>query len=386
MRGRLLNIIGFVFLNILLWAPAGSCLTSADIEKLLRTQKLIGAGVQIRSLIQGNEVHISTVPDKNAKDTTERYKIEAVLMAKTIMAADKFIQTVFVRFYDRTSVEQYSEVTVPQFNVKAFGAGSVTEDELLNSLKLERGVDLSARATADGAVPPPLPATAPSIEVVDGPLKNERMKLGLRIHSLKSKGVGVKPFLEQFSSLEELAKTGTSATVAAKMEALTESVTDQEKVLADRLRADKFRSSSSSSLKIAAVSSTINGATVPSPEGSGIEGIAEKLLAGYVRDHIADPKLKPVDGPLPLARARIAWLIDSRKVKVTGSIMAMWVECQSLAAASNATELRSKIAYMAHAMGVPDPVTEHAWYIRLWKQEHEREEQEHGRRGYHDRD
>lgn len=366
------RVLCIIAISLFASAPGALALTPLDVEKLVRKEKILPAGAQITSRVEGTDVHISTVPDKNLVDQIEKYKINAVFMAKAVMTADKNILRVVVRFYDKNETEQFTEITVRSADIKAFGSGLTTEDELLTSLQVEKGSDASkgtgatattttsSTAAAGGQTKPP--SESAKAGAGEGPLKAERSKLNGRILSLKAQGVGVKPFLDQFAALEELAKTGSEDAVADKLEMLTDSVGEQEKALAARKAAStpKVQRPAQPIAAPAAAPAPVQ-ATVTAPTTSPLGALLERVadLVGF------DPALVPSRGAYFDQRIGIAAVLRERKMQHMNTdpgIMRLWSECQSLASAGRENETQLKVQTISQALGVPDPFRNLAWY------------------------
>ncbi len=313
-------------------------------------------------------------------------------MARTIMSADKTIQRADVRFYEKVLADHYTEITVRSVDVKAFGAGVTTEDELLSSLLAKTGI-----GTETSTSTPSVASATPQTEAVtgsEGAKKEERMKLAARIQSLKSKGVGVKPFLAQLAAADELAKNGESIPLSEKMEQLEDSVTAQEKVLAERTRIASARNAQpvkpppaqAPSPSSTRVSSMLGGAAGNSPYlrlfESMAKGIQEKLGI--------DPELIPENGPYVKERYNLALMIKLKREKglAGAGIMPMWAECQELAKGNQESLVAYKMQSIAQALRLPDPMRHQEWYqaqMEAYRQRLHEKHQEEERNERHER-
>ncbi len=288
-------------------------------------------------------------------------------MAKTIMSADKAIQRADVRFYEKALADHYTEITVRSVDVKAFGAGITTEDELLSSLLVNTGVgtetSTSPTQSVVSATPPAEPVTGS-----EGAKREERMKLAARIQSLKSKGVGVKPFLAQLAATDELAKNGPSIPLSEKMEQLEDSVTDQEKVLAERTRIASSRNTqpvkpaqTQAQPTSTRVSSMLAGV---SAGNSPYLRLFESMAHGIQEKLGIDPELIPENGPYVKERYNLALMIKLKREKGLAGpgIMPMWAECQELAKSNQESLVAFKMQTIAQALRLPDPMRHQEWY------------------------
>jgi hypothetical protein len=101
----------------------------------IRRAKLINADYPLRVLKHGSdEVLVTTL--LNPKATEKNCKIEAVLVAKAIMEADKSVLRVHYRTKNRMRDQGCQVVTVRQSDVKAYGASAIDVSSLLGQLKL----------------------------------------------------------------------------------------------------------------------------------------------------------------------------------------------------------------------------------------------------------
>jgi hypothetical protein len=102
--------------------------------RAVRNAKLINADYPLRILKHGDEVAITTL--LNPKATEKNCKIEAVLVAKAVMEADKSVLRVHYRTKNRMRDPGYQVVTVRQSDVKAYGARAIDVNSLLGQLLL----------------------------------------------------------------------------------------------------------------------------------------------------------------------------------------------------------------------------------------------------------
>ncbi len=343
-----------------------------EMEKSLRAQKILSPGMKVTSSVTNNTLQFSIFPDKDMKDSTNTLKIRAVLLAKNLISADKALQRVDVRFHGKESPDKFTEITIRSVDVKAFGAGLTTEDELINSLQ----VNESHATASDPASEAGTSKTAESTSTTDGARKEERTKLEARVQALKSKGVGIKPFLSQLERLDTLAKAGESVQLSEKLEQLDSSIADQEKVLAERERANAPVRPEVPP-KMAA---TKNPVGRPSPGPAGVKGQLANMLSqspdsapllrlfeGVARNarekYGIDPDLIPEAGPYFTERWNLGLQVKFRREKGLGdAIMPMWFQCQELAKTNDRAQVGYKMQNIAKAMRLPDPIARADWY------------------------
>jgi hypothetical protein len=393
-RIRLAKTLTLILAISALCPAGGLCVSLTEIEKSLRAQKIISPGSKITPVINGHSVLVSVFPDQDVKESNATLKIRAVLTAKTIMATDKTINRVDVRFHEVAAPDHYTEITIRSVDVKAFGAGLTTEEELLNSLSVSHSPSSTNEASADKTNDTPADKSTATSDGAsassakqnsDGALTEERAKLATRIQALKSKGVGVKPFLAQLAAADELAKTGPSIPLSEKLEQLENSVSDQEKVLAERARAARTESAALKKIPVAqpvaAPPSIASGLLGGGTESSPFMRLVETFAKGTLEKYNFSPELIPQNGPYMRERYKLAIMIKwHSETGLADVIMPTWRECQAVALSNDAPQVAFKMRSIAKAMRMPDPLQNTAWYdeqVEKYKHMmHERHEQQ----------
>ena len=128
--------LSVLYLGMTQHEPAFAAISSADIVNTVEKAKILSSGTRVAAAINGSEAYISTY--KNAKATDNDCKIEAVLIAKTIMdLAPSDITRVTVYFYSTANINKRKFVTVTAGDVKAFGSGQLGQEQLLSSLTVK---------------------------------------------------------------------------------------------------------------------------------------------------------------------------------------------------------------------------------------------------------
>ncbi len=365
-----------------LFPLACSAMNMAEMEKTLRAQKILSPGMKVTSSVNNNTLQFSVFPDKDIKESTNTLKIRAVLLAKNLMSADKALQRVDVRFHGKETPDKFTEITIRSVDVKAFGAGLTTEDELMNSLQVSEGqLDKTDKTAGASSTSQPESSTSKvpdSSGTTDGARKEERAKLASRVQALKAKGVGIKPFLAQLEAMDVLAKAGESVQLSEKLEQMDSSIADQEKVLAERERANA-PVRPETPVKVAAIPNA-NTRTGQAPSaGSSRSSLADvlgqspesasflRLFEGVARNarqkYGIDPDLIPEAGPYFDERWNLSLQIKLLRERGLGdAIMPMWMQCQELAKMGDATQVAYKMQNIAKAMKLPDPIARSDWY------------------------
>jgi hypothetical protein len=196
------------------------------------------------------------------------------------------------------------------------------------------------------------------------------------VQALKSKGVGIKPFLTQLEGLDNLAKAGESVQLSEKMEQLESSIADQEKVLAERERANAPARSevppkmaathipvASSSTAPAGVNGQLANMLGQSPDSAPLMRLFEGMARNAREKYGIDPDLIPEPGPYFNERWNLGLQIKFRRENGLGdAIMPMWFQCQELAKTNDRMQVGYKMQNIAKAMRLPDPIARGDWY------------------------
>jgi len=112
-----------------------SKLTDSDVVNALEKAQILAPSIRLNARVEPEEVMVATY--KNPKAEDKDCKIEAVLIAKTVMdLAPEQVARVTVYFYSSSTLSKYKEVGVTAGDVKAFAAGTLSKDELLASIKI----------------------------------------------------------------------------------------------------------------------------------------------------------------------------------------------------------------------------------------------------------
>lgn len=129
---RILTVTGLLALSFSS-LPAFAAISDSEAVDLLEKAKILAPSIRINARISGSEAEIATY--QNPKANLNDCKIEAVLITKTLIdASPDQITRVTVYFYNTSSLSSFKAVTVTAGDIKAFGAGAFSKDELLKSL------------------------------------------------------------------------------------------------------------------------------------------------------------------------------------------------------------------------------------------------------------
>ncbi len=121
--------------------PVAAYISDTEAVEVVEKAKILAPYIRINARVRPEEVEIATF--KNPKANANDCKIEAVLIAKTLMDyAPGQVSRVTVYFYNSNSLSTYKEVAVTAGDVRAFGNGTVSKDELLKSLEIREAAIL----------------------------------------------------------------------------------------------------------------------------------------------------------------------------------------------------------------------------------------------------
>ncbi len=126
--------------------PANAAVTPGQLEASIKKANILAEGIGVKAEVKNELARISTFRNRKANDDDS--KIEAVLIAKTIIDSAPEITRVMVYFYNSSDRTRYKEVDVTAGDVKAFGSGQVGQKELLSSITIKEGANYDASQVA----------------------------------------------------------------------------------------------------------------------------------------------------------------------------------------------------------------------------------------------
>lgn len=133
LTGYFASVVALCAISINMAPQAGAVPTANDLINAIDKGKVLSSGTRVSAALNGQEAYVSTF--KNAKATDDDCKIEAVLVAKTLMdLAPSDISRVTVYFYNAMRINKRKVVSVSAGDVKAFGSGQVSQEQLLTSI------------------------------------------------------------------------------------------------------------------------------------------------------------------------------------------------------------------------------------------------------------
>jgi len=142
-----LTLRALIVLSIVAQLLPCYAITREQIIARLKESKLVAADMQVNADVDDERktavVTTFAKPEAQEKD----FKIDAVLIAKEVMALDKdAFAKVRVLFYNKNDLKRYSQVTVRAGDIAAFASGSLKNEMLLDSLDVEKSDTVSAQS------------------------------------------------------------------------------------------------------------------------------------------------------------------------------------------------------------------------------------------------
>lgn len=137
-RSGLAGISSACFLTLLALSPARSAeMTPDQIEKVALGANVLPTGAKVTGRAAASEIVLSTYAKSNLPDND--LKIDAVLLAKAFIEADKSVAKVTVHFFNAGNPQSFRSVVVRNTDVKAFGMGLVEQKTLLEAIDVVKG-------------------------------------------------------------------------------------------------------------------------------------------------------------------------------------------------------------------------------------------------------
>jgi hypothetical protein len=239
---------------------AGHAFTPASAQKqasptelvaMLRNAKIVSPLYPLRASVNEKEAIVTT--QRNPKATDNDCKIDAVLMAKTLIQSfpgDVLRIKVLFSDYEKQTC---SAVKISKGDVESYGSGSLKQEEFLQSIGIETFKENDNPFAIDGG-------HSVSTGVVPGFMQEQRLVLHSRIEALRTKGTNTKAFMDYFGQIEDLVKKGDEKQAQQMIESLSHSIDDQEKARQQAnvfgLRQEVLQLQTSLQTKIAVYAST----------------------------------------------------------------------------------------------------------------------------------
>ncbi len=131
-KGILVSSLAFSLI-LLSQQPTLALPSDSDAVNALEKAKILAPTIRMNARVGSDGIEVATY--KNPKANQNDCKIEALLIAKTLMElAPGEVPRVVVYFYNSSSLSSYKQVAVTAGDVKAFASGSISKEELFKSL------------------------------------------------------------------------------------------------------------------------------------------------------------------------------------------------------------------------------------------------------------
>src|SRR5262249_8290478 len=127
-----------------LWALASAMPTSVEIEKLIETSNVLGGRYKATVTLKGSQAVVKAMLNRDAKNKVNDAKINAILVAKTVIKAFETIGSVKCNFVDESNPKRLFSTVVTVGDIMAFTDGKLSMDKLLDSIVVEQYANTSA--------------------------------------------------------------------------------------------------------------------------------------------------------------------------------------------------------------------------------------------------
>lgn len=203
-------------------SPAASTApTGAELIAAMRTAKAISPDRALRASLNAKDALVTTV--RMPSETDRDCKIDAVLLAKALIDAyPAQIVRVKVLISDLQR-GHYSTVSVSKGDVKSYGSGAISIDDLLNSIEISTfKEDVSPFSAPESG--------STTLSVAPGIMQDKRLVLLGRIAEMQKKGTNMKMFMELFDRIEDAVKQGNDTNVPDMIQNLSTKLNEQERM------------------------------------------------------------------------------------------------------------------------------------------------------------
>lgn len=116
--------------------PAFANLTAEDVQYQISKAAILAENSPVNVRVEpGGHVVISRY--RNVKANDNDCKIEAALIAKTLMEADPSISLISIYFFGKTAQSPVRQIDITTGDIKAFGSGATDKAQFLSSLQIK---------------------------------------------------------------------------------------------------------------------------------------------------------------------------------------------------------------------------------------------------------
>ncbi len=233
----------WLVLSAFVFVLPAQAVTPEEVGKTIKDAHILTPGYDIKPVLTSDSALITSFRNPQASD--KDCKVDAVLITRKVIALDpqKF-KTVEVYFYDTKNPTQYTKVAVSAEDISRFGAGKLSQAQLMDAVGLVHG-QIKAQANPLGQFrQQSYTQILQRSDVVPGPMATERAQLLSQIRQLNGSKIDkrqVQTLSQNFVLIEDLARYNQRDGLAAQITLLKERIAQLgHGGLAPQMRAGTF--------------------------------------------------------------------------------------------------------------------------------------------------
>lgn len=200
--------------------------TPEEIGKAIKDAHILTPGYDVKPTLAGDSAIITSYRNPQASD--KDCKVDAVLITRKVIGLDpQKIKNVEVYFFDTKSPTQYSKVVVRADDINRFGAGKLSQAQLMDLVNFSRG-QVKAQANPLGQFQQQsYTQILQRSDVVPGPMASERSYLLSQIRQLSGTRVDkrqLQTLSQNFVLIEDLARYNQRESLVQQIKLLQERI------------------------------------------------------------------------------------------------------------------------------------------------------------------
>lgn len=340
-------MVSLLSLTAPVWAQSAS-----DLLTSIKASKAAGSDtVRISSL---RTETLITVQSDSTLGSEDSLKDRAITIARLVSQDNANSKPLTVLFTDKAN--KTKEVSFDASQLTQLASGSELMQIAVTDADQANDSAAAAPKTVAVFVPPSI-TVAPSAS--SSKFQSDRSKLAARIDGLRTKGVGVTPFVQELSRIDDLYKHGGVAQAQAGLAKLDETVTAQDKYRAQMQAASAVRTShlqqASYSGSAGHLVAAVNTAPSVADYHGSMDGFVEQMINSAIAKEVGS--YMPNKGPFMIERFRIAKRIhelEQQRVRVDG-YAGLWRNMEDVVAAKDSrrlSELGNDVRYLQTQLGL----------------------------------
>ncbi|MBX9772208.1 MAG: hypothetical protein K2X29_12600, partial [Candidatus Obscuribacterales bacterium] len=199
----------WLVLSAFVFVLPAQAVTPEEVGKTIKDAHILTPGYDIKPVLTSDSALITSFRNPQASD--KDCKVDAVLITRKVIALDpqKF-KTVEVYFYDTKNPTQYTKVAVSAEDISRFGAGKLSQAQLMDTVGLVHG-QIKAQVNPLGQFrQQSYTQILQRSDVVAGPMATERAQLLSQIRQLNGSKIDkrqVQTLSQNFVLIEDLARS-----------------------------------------------------------------------------------------------------------------------------------------------------------------------------------